>query len=74
MSRMSTPGLSPREREVISVLCDGGDRTYAEAALKLGIGVPTVRTYVARILLRYPSPKRPRAALRELYATVVTSA
>lgn len=59
--------LSPREREVVILLGNGGDRTYGEAAEALGIKVATVRTHVSRILLRYPSQKRPRAALRDLY-------
>ncbi len=65
--------LSPREREVVTLLSDG-DRTYAEVARELGIGVATVRTHVARILLRYPSPNRPRAALRDIYKAVITTA
>ena len=74
MTRMSTARLSPREREVVALLCDGEDRTYREAAIELGIKYATVRTHVARILLRYPSHKRPRAALREVYSAVVTTA
>ncbi len=74
MTRMSTARLSPRERQVVVLLCDGEDRTYREAATELGIKYATVRTHVARILLRYPSQKRPRAALREVYSAVVTTA
>ena len=38
------------------------------------IGYGTVRTYIKRILARYPSCKRPRAALVDLYRGVSTSA
>lgn len=38
--------LTPREQEVVALLCDGlADK---EVAAKLGIGCVTVRTYVAR--------------------------
>ncbi len=66
--------LSPREREVVKLLGKDDDRTYTEVALVLGISVPTVRTYVTRIMHRYPSKKRPRAALRDLYRSVIASA
>ena len=59
--------LSPREREVVELLGNGDDRTYREVADILGITVSTVETHVARVLVRYPSPKLRRVALRDLY-------
>ena len=64
--------LSPRELEVLTLVGRDG-MSYMEAANELSIAYETVRTYVARILERYPSKKRPRAALSELYFTVHTS-
>lgn len=66
--------LSPREREVVILLGNGSDRTYENVAQELGIALSTVRRHVDRIMLRNPSPKRPRAALRDLYEEMGASA
>ena len=58
--------LSPREREVVILLGDDGDRTYGDVARIMGIAISTVRTHVRSVLLKFPSPKRPRAALRDI--------
>ena len=42
-----TEGLSPREREVLHLLAKG--YLYKEIAEGLGLGLPTVNTYVRRI-------------------------
>ncbi len=59
--------LSPREREVVILLSNGSDRTYGNVAVEMGIALCTVRRHVDRVMLRNPSTKRPRAALRDLY-------
>ena len=64
--------LSPRELEVLTLVGRDG-QSYKAISNSLGISMSTVRSYVARILTRYPSEKRPRSALTEIYYTVVTS-
>ena len=56
------------------LLGNGADRTYPAVAAKLGIALSTVRSHVDRIMQRNPSTKRPKAALRDLYAAIVASA
>jgi len=58
--------LSPRESQVVVLVGQHG-LTYGEAASHLDISGRTVESYVGRILQRYPSSKRPRAAITELY-------
>ena len=58
--------LSPREREVLTLIVRDG-MSDKRIAKQLGIAYATVRTYIHRILIRYPSPKTPRAALTDLY-------
>ncbi len=58
--------LSPREREVLTLVGRDGV-SYGEIAETLGISVSTIKSYVSRILARYPSQKLPREALAELY-------
>ena len=65
--------LSPREREVVVKVGRDG-KSYQEVADDLGISLGTVRTYVGRIMNRYPRPGRPREALVALYYTVHSSA
>ena len=65
--------LSPRECWVL-VLVGRDGKSYKATAHTLGIKDATVRSYVTRILLRYPSPKRPRDALVDLWHSVVNSA
>lgn len=48
--------LTPREAEVLEGL--GRDESNAEIALASGIGVETVRTYVARVLRKLNVPSR----------------
>ncbi len=64
--------LSPRQLEIVVLVGRDGDSTE-KIAYKLGIHVRTVETHMARIMERYPSSKRPRAALTELYYTVVAN-
>ncbi len=66
--------LSPREREVVMLLGNGSDHTYDAVAEKMGIALCTLRRHVDRIMLRNPSAKRPKAALRDLYAAMGESA
>ncbi len=61
--------LSPRERQVVMLV--GVGWSYGEVGKQLGISKHTVRTSVARIMGRYPSPQTPREALVTLYHTVV---
>ena len=65
--------LSPREREILELVGRDG-MSDKLIALRLGIGCGTVRTYIQRILARYPSAKRPRAALVDLYHGVSENA
>jgi|TARA_R110002110_G_scaffold18012_2_gene76147 DNA-directed RNA polymerase specialized sigma24 family protein len=58
--------LSPREAQVVMLIGRHG-LTYGEAASHLDISGRTVESYVGRILQRYPSQKRPRAAITEMY-------
>ena len=58
--------LSPREAQIVMLVGRYG-LTYGEAASHLEISGRTVESYVGRILQRYPSEKRPRAAITELY-------
>ena len=48
--------LSRREAEVLQLACQG--LTDKEIATKLGIGCVTVRTYVARLLVKYGAANR----------------
>ena len=64
--------LSPRELEVLTLIGRDG-MSYAEIAGQLGISESTVKSYVGRILGRYPSEKRPREALAEIYWRVVST-
>ena len=45
--------------------------TYGEVGSHVDISERTVESYVRRILERYPSKKRPRAAITQLYYEVV---
>lgn len=45
--RDAAPELTPRERELVSLLCEG--RTYQESATALGITVGTVQSYVKAV-------------------------
>ena len=65
--------LSPRELEILELVGRDG-MSDKRIALRLGIGYGTVRTYIKRILARYPSCKRPRAALVDLYRSASTNA
>lgn len=58
--------LSPREAQVVMLVGRYG-LTYGEAASHLDISGRTVESYIGRILQRYPSEKRPRAAIIEMY-------
>lgn len=58
--------LSPREREIVILIGRDG-LSDKRIALELGIGYWTVREYIKRIMARYPTKKRPRAACCDLY-------
>lgn len=45
--RDTAPELTPRERELVTLLCEG--RTYQQAASALGITVGTVQSYVKAV-------------------------
>jgi DNA-binding CsgD family transcriptional regulator len=60
------PKLSPREAQIVMLVGRYG-LTYGETASHLDISGRTVESYVRRILQRYPSEKRPRAAITEMY-------
>lgn len=66
--------LSPREREVVVLLGNGECLTYERVATMLGVRLTTVRSHVDRILLRNPElPRPPRAAMQDLYMSMVAS-
>lgn len=58
--------LSPRQIEIVTLVGRDGCQ-WSTVAIKLGISVKTVETYVGRILQRFPSGKGPRDAMNELY-------
>lgn len=53
------------------VLIGEDGMTYAEVGSHVDISERTVESYVNRILQRYPSSKRPRDAITEMYYEVV---
>lgn len=57
-----TEGLSPREREVLHLLAKG--YLYKEIAEGLGLGLPTVNTYVRRIYEKLHVRSRAQAVAR----------
>ena len=59
-----TPGLSPRESEILRLL-SRGDRSK-EAADKLGIGVGTVNTHIRHIYEKLHVRSRAEAVARSL--------
>lgn len=67
---MDNVHLSPREWQVVVLIGENG-MTYGEIGSHVDISERTVESYVNRILQRYPSSKRPRAAITELYYHVV---
>jgi DNA-binding NarL/FixJ family response regulator len=56
--------LSTREREVLQLIAQGLGN--AEIALRLGIGVKTVKTHVSHLLLKLDVDDRTQAAVRAL--------
>jgi two-component system nitrate/nitrite response regulator NarL len=62
----ATPALSPRLREVLSLVADG--RTTAEIAETLGISPHTVKNYLERIYERLGARDRVQAVSRALRA------
>jgi DNA-binding NarL/FixJ family response regulator len=62
MATMS--GLTPREQEVVALICDGW--TDKEIAAHLDIGCVTVRTYAARACEKLGAANRAQMALNSL--------
>lgn len=62
----STEGLSPRENEVLALLARG--YLYKEVADKIGISLPTVKTYIRRICEKLHVHSRAQAVA--LYANL----
>lgn len=58
--------LSPRELEVV-VLVGRDGKQWETVATRMGLSLGTVRSYVARIMLKAGSTRAPREALTEIY-------
>jgi DNA-binding NarL/FixJ family response regulator len=56
MSNQEAPRLSRREGEVLQLACQG--LTDKEIATKLGIACVTVRTYIARLMVKFGAANR----------------
>lgn len=66
---MRAAKLSPREREVITLVAAG--RTTNEIADDLGLSPLTIKTHVERILAKYGAPTRAAAVARAFRARVI---
>ena len=62
--------LSPRELQVLTLMATSA--TYKEIARQLGIGEPTVRTYVGRILTKLNQPDRTQAIITAIQLKLVS--
>jgi DNA-binding NarL/FixJ family response regulator len=58
--------LSPQEREVV-ILVGRDGLTWNTVALKMGLHLGTVRSYVQRIMRKSGVDREPRQAMVELY-------